>query len=51
VPYSSEFTDDAAVAEHCGIKINLIEGQRENFKITYPEDLEIASILLKKREL
>ena len=51
VPYSSEFTDDAAVAEHSGIKINLIEGQRENFKITYPEDLEIASILLKKREL
>jgi 2-C-methyl-D-erythritol 4-phosphate cytidylyltransferase len=51
VPYSSEFTDDATVAEHCGIKINLIEGQRENFKITYPEDLEMASILLKKRGL
>lgn len=51
VPYTSEFTDDASVAESCGIKINLIEGQRENFKITYPEDLEIASILLKKRGL
>ncbi|HKG08168.1 MAG TPA: 2-C-methyl-D-erythritol 4-phosphate cytidylyltransferase [Pedobacter sp.] len=49
VPYTKAFTDDASVAEFSGIKINIIEGQRENLKITYPEDLEIAAILLKKR--
>jgi len=49
IPYSAAFTDDASVAEHCGIQINLIEGHRENLKITYPEDLEIAAIRLKRR--
>ncbi|TDQ11124.1 2-C-methyl-D-erythritol 4-phosphate cytidylyltransferase [Pedobacter metabolipauper] len=47
-PYRSEFTDDASVAEYAGYEINTIEGARENIKITYPEDLEIASILIKK---
>lgn len=47
-PFRNEFTDDASVAEYSGFKINLIEGERENMKITYPEDLEIASILKRK---
>lgn len=46
--YRNEFTDDASVAEYAGIKINLISGERENIKITYPEDLEIANILMRK---
>ncbi len=48
-PYVPEFTDDASVAEYNGVSIQLIEGERENLKITYPEDLEVAAILLKKR--
>ncbi|MEQ7801549.1 2-C-methyl-D-erythritol 4-phosphate cytidylyltransferase [Pedobacter sp. ASV1-7] len=48
IPYRNEFTDDASVAEYAGYKINLIAGERENIKITYPEDLEIASIFIKK---
>lgn len=48
VPYRNEFTDDASVAEYSGIKINLIAGERENIKITYPEDFEIASILMRR---
>lgn len=48
-PFRNEFTDDASVVEYAGIKINLIEGERENIKITYPEDLEIAAIYIKKR--
>ncbi|TCC88445.1 2-C-methyl-D-erythritol 4-phosphate cytidylyltransferase [Pedobacter hiemivivus] len=44
-PFRNEFTDDASVAEYAGFKINLIAGERENIKITHPEDLEIASIL------
>lgn len=50
-PYRSEFTDDASVIEHAGFKINLIDGERTNLKITYPEDMEIAELLLNKKGL
>ena len=46
--YSEKFTDDATVLESCGTTINLVEGNRENIKITYPEDLIIAEALIKK---
>ena len=45
-PYSSAFTDDATVLEHTGEKINLVEGNAENIKITSPHDLLIAKTLL-----
>jgi 2-C-methyl-D-erythritol 4-phosphate cytidylyltransferase len=44
--YRQEFTDDATVVESSGIKINLVEGNRENIKITNPEDLIISTALL-----
>ena len=44
--YSNEFTDDATVLEKTGIKINLIDGNPENIKITNPTDLLISSALL-----
>jgi len=44
--YRSEFTDDATVLESLGEKINLVEGNRENIKITNPEDLLISDALL-----
>jgi 2-C-methyl-D-erythritol 4-phosphate cytidylyltransferase len=40
------FTDDATVLELLGEKICLVEGNRENIKITYPGDLAIAEALL-----
>jgi 2-C-methyl-D-erythritol 4-phosphate cytidylyltransferase len=43
--YSPFFTDDASVLEATGKTINLVDGNRENIKITYPEDLENAEIL------
>jgi len=43
--YLPEFTDDATVLEKTGVKINLVEGNRENIKITNPEDLIIARSL------
>lgn len=43
-PYRNEFTDDATVVERLGVNINLIEGEHFNIKITYPEDLAIASL-------
>ena len=43
---SKSFTDDASVLEHFGEKINLVEGNHENIKITYPSDLIFAEALL-----
>ena len=50
-PYRNEFTDDASVVEYAGFKINLITGERTNLKITHPEDLKIAALLLNKKGL
>jgi 2-C-methyl-D-erythritol 4-phosphate cytidylyltransferase len=44
--YLPEFTDDATVLEKTGEKINLIDGNRENIKITNPEDLIISDALM-----
>ena len=46
--YSPVFTDDASVLEHFGEKINLVEGNAENVKITYPSDLIFADALLSR---
>jgi 2-C-methyl-D-erythritol 4-phosphate cytidylyltransferase len=48
-PYRNEFTDDASVAERAGFKIHLFPGERSNIKITYPQDLEMASFLNSNR--
>ena len=48
-PFRNGFTDDASVVEMAGFKIQLIEGERENIKITYPIDLELAGLLLQKK--
>ncbi len=44
--YTDDFTDDATVLEKTGEKIHLVEGNRENLKITNPEDLIISAALL-----
>lgn len=40
------FTDDATVFENSGFTINLVEGNRENIKITWPQDLIVAKSFL-----
>ena len=45
-PYNDGFTDDASVVENYGFEITLVEGNRENIKITTPYDLKIAEVLL-----
>ena len=47
--YREEFTDDASVAESAGHKIHLVEGNRENIKVTTAEDLKIAEAFLNQR--
>ncbi len=44
-----EFTDDASVVEYSGKPVNMVMGNRENIKITYPEDLDIATLLLQNK--
>jgi 2-C-methyl-D-erythritol 4-phosphate cytidylyltransferase len=41
------FTDDASVAEAAGFAVHLVEGSYTNIKITFPEDLAIAELLIK----
>ncbi|MDA8956225.1 2-C-methyl-D-erythritol 4-phosphate cytidylyltransferase [Flavobacteriales bacterium] len=40
--FDSSFTDDASVVESKGHEISLVKGNKENIKITTPEDLNIA---------
>jgi len=44
--FSPEITDDAMLLEKTGEMIHLVEGNRENIKITNPEDLVIAGALI-----
>ena len=44
--YTPFFTDDASVVEAMGIPLCLVEGNRENIKITTPFDLKISSALV-----
>ena len=45
-PYNEGFTDDASVVEAFGHAITLVEGNRENIKITTPYDLKVAEVLI-----
>lgn len=44
-PFREEFTDDASVVEAMGCSVEMVEGNRENIKITTPFDLKIAETL------
>ncbi len=44
--YDESFTDDASVVESNKRIVKLVEGNRENIKITTPEDLKIAEVLM-----
>ena len=45
-PYSTAFTDDASVVEALGMQITMVEGNKENVKITTPFDLDVCERLL-----
>lgn len=48
--FQPAFTDDASVAEHAGLAVTTVAGNRTNLKITTPEDLAIAEALLRSRD-
>lgn len=45
-PFQPFYTDDASVVEAAGHRIMLVEGNRENIKLTTPFDLKVAEALL-----
>jgi 2-C-methyl-D-erythritol 4-phosphate cytidylyltransferase len=49
--FSPLFTDDASVVEASGDKIYLVEGNKENIKITTGFDLELAETILRTENM
>ena len=45
-PYTDAFTDDASVVEALGSAVSLVDGNRENIKLTTPFDLIVAKALV-----
>lgn len=45
-PFDTAFTDDASVALKKGIPLSFCEGERYNFKLTSPEDLDLARLII-----
>lgn len=41
-------TDDSYLVESTGQTVKIVEGNRTNFKITYPFDLEVAELMINK---
>ena len=50
VDYKETFTDEATVVEHAGIQVHTVEGEEQNIKITYPDDLLYAKWRLGMRQ-
>lgn len=46
IDYKEHFTDEATVAEAFGLKVSLVKGEENNFKITRPIDLLMAENIL-----
>ena len=44
-----EGTDDASLLEHIGIPVRLVEGSKENIKVTEPMDIYFAEAILRAR--
>jgi 2-C-methyl-D-erythritol 4-phosphate cytidylyltransferase len=49
-PCKPAFTDDASVFESIYGEVSMVEGNRENIKITTPIDLQLAALLIRSVE-
>lgn len=47
-PYREQFTDDAAVVEALGQRVEMVEGSRLNIKLTTPLDMKIGEMIAKE---
>ena len=50
IDYKDQFTDEATVVEAFGLKVNLIEGEIDNIKITTPADLFLAEFIRESQQ-
>jgi len=48
--HAASFKDEAEAWLDAGLELRCVEGERLNFKVTWPEDLELAEALVEKRE-
>ena len=46
IDYKDKFTDEATVVEAFGLKLHLVEGEKNNIKITNPVDMIVAENLI-----
>jgi 2-C-methyl-D-erythritol 4-phosphate cytidylyltransferase len=46
----AQVTDEANAIERIGLRPRLVAGDSRNLKVTYPQDLELASLILKSME-
>ena len=46
IDYKDKFTDEATVVEAFGLKIHLVKGEKNNIKLTTPQDLELIERLM-----
>lgn len=49
IDYKDKFTDEASVVEAFGMKVQLVEGEEDNIKITRPIDMMLAEHILSQR--
>lgn len=49
IDFKEQFTDEATVVEAFGLKVQLVQGEEQNIKITHPIDLLIAEKILAER--
>jgi 2-C-methyl-D-erythritol 4-phosphate cytidylyltransferase len=47
---AADVTDEASAVEHFGHKPRLVDGDAQNFKVTYPRDLALARAILASRK-
>ena len=45
-----DVTDDASAVEALGLQPKLVESETTNFKVTYPQDIQLAELLLGQRK-
>jgi 2-C-methyl-D-erythritol 4-phosphate cytidylyltransferase len=44
----SDMTDEASAIEQLGLQPRLVASDSRNLKVTYPQDLELAGLILRK---
>ena len=47
---AGSFTDESSAVEALGLQPKLVIGDTSNFKVTYPQDMLLAELLLTQRE-